>query len=45
MSTYKIELELESFLDEVKLKQYFEDNFDMDFLQIKKIDITKENDS
>lgn len=40
---YKLEIELESDLDEFKLKQYFEDNFDTSFLTINKIEIKDGN--
>lgn len=39
---YKIEIELESPLDEVKLKQYFNEHFDTAFLTINKLNIKKE---
>ena len=41
---YKLEIELESDLDESKVKQFFEDHFDTAFLKINKINIVKEND-
>jgi hypothetical protein len=41
-SKYKIEIELESDLDEYKVKQFFEDHFDTGFLKINKINISKE---
>lgn len=39
---YKVEIELESCLDEIKLKQFFEDHFDTSFLKINKMNIIKE---
>ena len=41
---YKINIELESDLDEFKLKQYFEEHFDTAFLRVNKIEIIKENE-
>ena len=41
---YKIEIELESCLDEFKLKQFFEDHFDTSFLQVNKIEVKKESE-
>lgn len=39
--TFRIEMELESSLDETRLRQYFEDNFDMAFLKINLIKVEK----
>jgi len=38
---YKIEIELESDLEEFKVRQFFEDHFDTAFLTIKKINISE----